>query len=175
LAAKKKAVAPTASKKMQVKLLKYVAGTGQAGDVVLVTPPFFNNKLRPTQLAEIISDQQVQEERATAVQLRQEQEARATVVKTVLEGEPLVLMRKSGPDGRLFGGVGPKLLMEEFKKKVPAEKDFFDSKGVQVTALMDENGKKIRGDIKRTGSFQANLSLTKNIMASVHVEVRAEA
>jgi large subunit ribosomal protein L9 len=178
LAARKKAAtASPASKKIQVKLLKYVAGTGQAGDVVLVTPPFFNNKLRPTKLAELISDEQVQQERAATAAMLRELEATATVLKKALEEDgPLVLRRKAGPDGRLFGGIGPKLLMEEFKKATsPSEKDFFDSKGVKVTALMDEDGKKIRGDIKHTGSFQASLSLTKNIMASVNIEVQAEA
>ena len=67
-----------ATKKVQVKLLKHVAGTGQAGEVVMVTPAFFNNKLRPTKSAKIISDEDVESERAEAEALAESTKATAT-------------------------------------------------------------------------------------------------
>lgn len=172
LSAKKKA-APAASKKVQVKLLKHVAGTGQAGEVIMVTPPFFNNKLRPTQSAELISDDQVEMEKAQAALQAKERQVKAAAVQEQVQGETIVLKRKAGPDGQLFGGIGAKVIMEELKAKT-GEDDFLDSKGVKITALLDEDGRKMRGDIKHTGSFQAMLQLSKQVAATVKIEVHAD-
>ena len=173
LSAKKKTAAPAASKKIQVKLLKHVAGTGQAGDVVLVTPPFFNNKLRPTKSATLISDEQVKMEKDEAALAEKERQTKAAAIKEQVEGSALVVTRKAGPDGQLFGGIGAKIIMEELKAST-GESDFLDSKPVKITQLMDDNGKKMRGDIKHTGSFTANLSLMKDVVAKVAIEVKAE-
>lgn len=173
LQAKKKSAAPAASKKIQVKLLKHVAGTGQAGDVVMVTPPFFNNKLRPTKSAQLISNEQVELEQAAADLAEEELQNKATSLKEQLEGEPLVLTRKTGPDGQLFGGIGAKNIIDELKATTGAA-DFMGQKGVKITGLTDGEGKKMRGDIKHTGSFKASISLTKDIRATVEIEVKAE-
>lgn len=177
LAAKKKA-SPAASKKIQVKLLKHVAGTGQAGDVVMVTPPFFNNKLRPTKSAELISDEQVALERSEAATAAVQRETQAKEIKERIEGTPLVLHRKAGPEGHLFGGINAKVIIEELKGNSgssDSDADFLNGKNVKVTALLDGEGKKMRGDIKETGSFHATIVLTKEISAKVDIEVKAEA
>jgi large subunit ribosomal protein L9 len=172
LSAKKKA-APAAAKKIQVKLLKHVAGTGNAGDIIMVTPPFYNNKLRPTKLAELISDEQVELERSEAASAAAEREAKAKALKELIERTPLVLKRKAGPEGHLFGGINAKVIIEELKGST-GEADFLSSKGVKVTALLDGEGKKMRGDIKELGSFQATLALTKEVSAKVELEVKSE-
>mmetsp|Transcript_22298 Transcript_22298/g.42347 ORF Transcript_22298/g.42347 Transcript_22298/m.42347 type:complete len:224 (-) Transcript_22298:207-878(-) len=174
LSAKKKSAAPTAaSKKIQVKLLKHVAGTGQAGEVVMVTPPFYNNKLRPTKSAALISDEQVEMEKSQAELHEKERQLKATALQEQVQSEPIVLRRKAGPDGQLFGGIGPKILMDELKVKT-GENVFLDDKGVKITALLDGNGKKMRGDIKHVGSFQASLQLTQKVIATIKIEVEAE-
>ena len=64
LYAKKKKKDTTVGKsgKIQVKLLKYVAGTGSAGEVIMVAPAFFANKLQKTGSAVRISDDDVEKE-----------------------------------------------------------------------------------------------------------------
>ena len=173
LQARKKAAAPAASKKVQVKLLKHVAGTGQAGEVVMVTPPFYNNKLRPTKSAVLISDEEVDMERVEAALAEKELTSKAESIKEQVEGALLTLKRKAGPDGQLFGGIGAKNIIEELKETT-GEDDFLGGKTVKITALMDGDGKKMRGDIKHTGSFQATLSWTKDIKATVAIQVEAE-
>ena len=103
----------------------------------------------------------------------EERQTKAASIKERVEAEPLLLKRKAGPDGHLFGGVGAKNLMEELKAST-GESDFLDSKSVKIIALMDGDGKKIRGDIKHTGSFQADLSLMKDVVAKVTIEVQPE-
>lgn len=167
---------PPASKKVQVKLLKQVAGTGQKGDVVLVTPAFFQNKLRPTKSAEIISDDDVEKERAEAAALEKDKMETAEKLKEQIESLELVLSRKAGPDGQLFGGVGAKVIMEELKKKVVDKHDneFLEGKGVKIQALMDVDGKKMRGDIKHTGEFKSTISLTREVSAKFKVVIHPQ-
>lgn len=171
--AKKKKKQPAASKKIQVKMLKHVAGTGSAGDVVLVTPAFFNNKLRPTKSAVPISDDEVQEEESQKqAQIDANNEA-ATKIKEQLESDDytLVITKKSGPDGQLFGAVNAKALMEELRKNV--NDDYLTQKQVKVSNVT-QDGKKFRGDIKHVGDYSVTLGLTKEISATFDVSVQAE-
>jgi hypothetical protein len=119
LFAKKKAVA-AAPKKIQVKLLKHIAGTGQAGEVILVTPAFFNNKLRPTKSAEIISDEQVEKERAES----KARQAALNAAANEIVGTPCRILfcrfdEKAARTDNSSEGIGPKVVMEELSKQLP--------------------------------------------------------
>jgi len=175
LHSKKNKPAPAAAKKIQVKMLKSVPGTGQKGDVILVTPAFFNNKLRPTSSASVISDEEVEKEEAEKKAVEKERNALATALKERLEGNPLRFQRKSGPEGHLFGSINPKAVLTAVSEQVDNDQaNFLDQKSVKITALVDSNGKKMRGDIKHIGEFQATISLTKNISAKLDIVVEAE-
>jgi len=186
---KKKSAAPAATKKIQVKMLKTVPGTGQSGDVVLVTPAFFNNKLRPTASAAIISDEQVAEERAAEAARQQEETKQATALQQLLQrdGFSLRLNCKAGPEGQLFGAIHAKTILAALSEEIPevvensddaaAEQEFLSQKkrSVKLTGLVDKgSGKKMRGDIKHVGEYEATVSLTKNISAKFTVVVEAE-
>jgi large subunit ribosomal protein L9 len=171
LFAKKKVVA-AAPKKIQVKLLKHIAGTGQAGEVIMVTPAFFNNKLRPTKSAEIISDEQVEKERAESKARQAALNAAANEIVDTLQDFVLSIRRKSGPDGQLFGGIGPKLIMEELSKQLPNA--LWSEKSTRITKLMDDEGQTLKGDIKHIGTFSADVSLTKEVTAHVEISIVEE-
>ena len=168
----KKKVAPASVKKIQVKMLKYIDGTGSIGDIVMVAPAFFNNKLRPTSSAVIISDEEVKKEEAEATALEKEINAKAEALKERMDDLSLNFKRKAGPDGQLFGGIGPKGITEELDK-VLAD-DFLNHKGVKIVAITDGDGMDMRGDIKHTGKFGATLALTKNISATFTIVVDPE-
>jgi ribosomal protein L9 len=176
LFSKKKGGAASTTAKVQIKLLKNVPGTGQAGEVILVTPAFFNNKLLPTHLAKLISDAQVEQEQVAQIAKQQEADARAIQLKErieLLEPSSLVMRRKVGPTGHLFGGVGPKMVMELLCAAVPD--DFLtQQKNVKITAVMDADGQSIPGDIKSIGTFRATISLTKARSATLQFMIVAE-
>ena len=172
LHAKKKAAGTGAAKKVQVKLLKHVAGTGQAGDVIMVTPAFFNNKLRPTNSAKMISDEAVETERAEAAALAESTMAAAKELKEEISDMTLKLIRKAGPTGQLFGGVSPKCVMDELQNVV--NNDHLNGKGVKISELLDGDGKKMRGDIKHTGEFGARIVLADDISAKFTISIEAE-
>jgi large subunit ribosomal protein L9 len=170
LAKKKATAAPPA--KLQVKLLKPVPGTGQKGDIVQVTPAFYQNKLQPARAAELISDEQVEKVRSLKQAHVKETNAQASSLQERLEAEDfqLVIRRKAGPDGQLFGGIGAKGLLTELLGVV--KDDFL--KSVKVKTILDADENLLQGDIKHTGIFSATLELTKEIIATIPVTVEAE-
>ena len=82
MAKKKKDTTVGKGSKVQVKLLKHVAGTGQAGEIIMVAPAFFTNKLQKTGSAKRISDEEVQKEMAEKDSLTKEQKANANSEST---------------------------------------------------------------------------------------------
>jgi large subunit ribosomal protein L9 len=163
----------SSTKKIQVKLLKYVAGIGQKGDVVRVSPSVLNNVLRPSQSARVITDEELQKELAEAALRERELDRAATSVKDEIEARTLTMVRKAGPDGKLFGGIGPKVILDELKSSLGASGRFLD-RGVKVISIVDSEGAKVQGDVKRVGSFGARIALTKDITAALKAEIRAE-
>ncbi|CAB9521131.1 Binds to the 23S rRNA (By similarity) [Seminavis robusta] len=172
--AKKKGGGGAATKKIQVKMLKDVPGTGQRGAVIMVTPAFFQNKLRPTKSAQIISDEEVAEEESEKAAAEAEEKAEAMAVKEWLEAQVLQIKRKAGPEGHLFGGIGGKVILRELQKSDPSHADFLKSKAVKVVAVTDENGKKMRQDIKILGDFGAQIALAKDIKGAIKISVVPE-
>lgn len=172
-AKKKKTASPAASKKIQVKLLKYVSGTGSAGDVVLVTPAFYNNKLRPTKSATPITDDELRAEQSEQQAQMEANSAAATKIKEQLEQDDfsLVIQKKAGPDGQLFGAVSTKVILNSLRDTV--SDDYLNQKQVKIVQVA-QDGKKMRGDIKHVGDYGVNLALTKDISAKFEVSVQGE-
>ena len=168
----KKKAAPTPVKKIQVKMLKYVEGTGHVGEIVMVTPAFFQNKLRPSSSAAMITDGEVMKAKMEAEILDKETFAEAEALKERIADVSIVIRRKAGPDGHLFGGIGPKCAMEELEKSI--QNDFLKQKGIKIISIMNEDGSELDGDIKHTGVYKASLSLTKDISGMFGIIVEAE-
>jgi large subunit ribosomal protein L9 len=170
LQSKKKATAPVSSKKLQVKLLKQVPGTGQKGEVIYVSPAFYQNKLQPSQSATIISDDQVEKENDSKRKQQEELDQKAAAYKALLESNTILITRKTGPDGQLFGGVGIKQIANELPSG-------YDESRFKITAILDQDGNKIKGDIiKHVGdNFGAMIQLTKDIEATIRISVEAQA
>ena len=158
--------------KIQVKLLKHVAGTGQAGDVIMVAPAFFTNKLQKTGSAVRISDEEVEKENAKQSLHDKEEKANAAVVKEKLENMEISLSKKAGPDGHLFGGVGYRTIMTELKHEFP--QGCLDGKQVKITQIKNSEGKKLRGDIKEVGEYAVTVNLMKEISAALNLKVISE-
>jgi ribosomal protein L9 len=136
-------------------------------------PAFYNNKLRPTQSAVLISDEEVQKEQVKAAEADKQTRETAERLKELFLSKSIVFKRKAGPDGQLFGGIGAKAIMEELQSTF-GEEEFLSRKSVKVTSLLDADGEKIAGDIKHTGKFGATISLTQDLSAKIEIEVEGE-
>ena len=160
------------SKKIQVKMLKHVAGTGQAGEIVQVTPAFFSNKLLPSKSAEMISDEEVERQRLRSRAQEAEAITRASEIQSKISNKVFKIIRKSGPNGQLFGGVSAKCILAELQAALGDE--FLRQKEVKILELLDVDGKKISGDIKHTGEYGVHLKLYKDINAKFGILVLPE-
>mmetsp|Transcript_4837 Transcript_4837/g.6261 ORF Transcript_4837/g.6261 Transcript_4837/m.6261 type:complete len:250 (+) Transcript_4837:126-875(+) len=158
--------------KVQVKLVKHVAGTGQAGDIIMVAPAFFTNKLQKTGSAIRITDEEVAKEAEKQASHEKELKANASDVKHKLEEMKFSITKKAGPDGHLFGGVGMKLIMTELKKEFP--QGCLDGKQVKITQIKDGDGKKLQHDIKEVGDYSLTISLLKGVAANLDLSVMAK-
>lgn len=160
------------SGKIQVKLLKHVAGTGSAGDVVMVAPAFFMNKLQKTGSAIRITDEQVEKECTEKAQQDKEARDSANYLKEKLETMTIVMSKKAGPDGQLFGGIGLKAILSELEKEFP--QGTLSAKYIKITQVKDENGQVLKHDIKSIGNYTATIALLKDISADFQLSVTGE-
>ena len=93
---------------MKVVLIEDVKGTGKAGETKDVADGFARNFLIPRKLAQPATrgaQEQVDRQKATAVQREQRELSDAKALAVRLEAAQVTLKLRSGKDGKLFGAV----------------------------------------------------------------------
>ena len=182
--------------KIQVVLLEQVPNIGQSGDVVFVSSAIFQNQLKRNNKARLISAEEVQRMEEERAQEEKEMIEKAKATKEMLEeamvekisdaeqcsssedendicGVALELKRKAGPEGNLFGGVNPKMIMEELKSRYP--NGSWDGRLVKVTDVKDSDGKDVKKkDIKHTGDYTVTVALGKGVDVTFIVSILEE-
>ena len=188
LYAKKKgggATQPVSKKgKIQVVLLETVPKVGQSGDVVFVSSATFQNQLKRSNKARLISEEEVQAMEAEKAAAEKEMLEEAIKTKQMLEeamvekisdaeqcaatdgddicGVALEMKRKAGPEGNLFGGVNPKMVMDALKQAYP--EGSWEGRQVKLTDVKDSDGKDVKKkDIKHTGDYTVSVTLGKGV------------
>jgi ribosomal protein L9 len=148
-------VSNSSATKLQVKLLQHIAGTGQAGDVIMVNPIFFDNKLRPQKLARVITDDEVQNDIVSNQENLKQLNIEANTIVHLLGSEESesdsesdsdsentkytlsFLDNQTGPDGlKLFGGIGPKKLLDALKLDCN-EFDIYSKEHTKLVSIVD--------------------------------------
>ena len=182
--------------KIQVVLLEQVPNIGQSGDVVFVSSAIFQNQLKRNNKARLISAEEVQRMEEERAQEEKEMIEKAKATKEMLEeamvqkisdaeqcsssedgndicGVALELKRKAGPEGNLFGGVNPKMIMEELKSRYP--NGSWDGRLVKVTDVKDSDGKDVKKkDIKHIGDYTVTVALGKGVDVTFIVSILEE-
>lgn len=179
--------------KIKVKLLETVPNMGQSGDIVLVSSAVFQNQLKRTNKARLISEEEVQQMEQEKEEHEQELVEMAMKTKDMLEeamvenlggddqceddgdicGVALKMRRKAGPEGNLFGGVNPKMVMEALKMQYP--EGSWDGKQVKLTEVKDKDGKDVKKkDIKHTGDYSVSVALAQGVDSTFILSIVAE-
>ena len=99
----------------QAILLKDVEGLGEAGSVVDVSPGYLRNYLAPKRLAQVATDASVaaaRRERERAETAAREQEQRSQETAALLAKTVLTISHRAGVDGKLFGSVTAKEIVD---------------------------------------------------------------
>ena len=84
------------------------------------------------------------------------------------------MKRRAGPEGNLFGGVTPRMILDGLKEQYP--NGSWDGKLVKVTTVRDaESGKEVKTkDIKRIGDYTVTVMLWKEIDVTFILSIIAE-
>lgn len=148
---------------MRVVFLDDVDGVARAGEIKNVADGYARNFLLPRKLAAAASTASMQQAEKRAKQLAVEQEkldAAAQQLAGSMGGSPIVITVKAGDEGRLFGSVTASDIAEAVNERAGTQL------GHRQVALSRP--------IREVGSYEIEVSLTRNVKTQVAVEVKNE-
>ena len=144
----------------QAILLKDVDGLGEAGSVVDVSAGYLRNYLTPKKLAQSATPASIaaaerrreHAEQATRQQEEREQETAALLSKTVL-----TIPHQAGEDGRLFGTVTAKEIVDALRQ----------ARGLRI----DRRAVRLEAPIRELGTHMVEIEVSADVVASVKTMV----
>lgn len=148
---------------MNVILLDNVENLGSIGDLVTVKPGYGRNYLLPSGKAALATKANVAEIEARRAELEKAAAAELTAAKAraeLIQGMDLVIPANVGPEGKLFGSVGPIDIADAFEKV-----------GVDVARA------EVRmpdGPVHEAGDFAIGLHLHPQVDVEINVKVVAD-
>jgi large subunit ribosomal protein L9 len=146
---------------MKVVFLQNVEGSGRTGEIKDVADGFARNFLLPRRLAAAATPDAVKRAEARAVVEARQQAELDEQARALAEGlVPIVITARVGEKGRLYGSVTSGDIAEEVSKLVGQEVD-------RHMLVLEE-------PIKDVGIYEVPLRLTRNVQATVMVEVVGE-
>ena len=148
---------------MRVVFLDDVDGVARAGEIKNVADGYARNFLLPRKLAAAATTASMQQAEKRAKQLAVEQEkldAAAQKIAGGVSSAPIVIMVKAGDEGRLFGSVTASDIAEAVNERAGTQLGHR-----QVT---------LSRPIREVGSYEIEVSLTRNVKAQVAIEIKNE-
>ena len=145
---------------MNVILLENVENLGNIGDLVKVKPGYGRNYLLPQGKAALATPENMREIEARRAELEKAAAEELAAAKTragQMEGVELVIAANAGPEGKLFGSVGPIDIADAFEK-------------VQVAVERSEV-RMPEGPIQDLGEFTIGVHLHPEVDVDVVVRV----
>ena len=145
---------------MNVILLENVENLGRIGDLVKVKPGYGRNYLLPQGKAALATPENMKEIEARRADLEKaaaEELAAAKARAATIEGMELVIQANAGPEGKLFGSVGPIDIAEAFER-------------VQVEVERSEV-RMAEGPIQELGEFAVGVHLHPEVDVEITVRV----
>ena len=145
---------------MNVILLENVENLGSIGDLVKVKPGYGRNYLLPQGKAALATPENMKEIEARRAELEKAAAEELAAAKTragSIEGMELVIQANAGPEGKLFGSVGPIDIADAFEK-------------VQVEIERSEV-RMPEGPIQELGEFTIGVHLHPEVDVDVTVRI----
>ena len=146
---------------MKVVFLEEVSGSGRIGEIRNVADGFARNYLLPRQLAapatpHYIAIARARAEKAAIRQDREDAEAREHLLPK-LDGQAVTLEVRVGDQGKLFGSVTSRDIVEALR----------DATGVELAHRQVD----LQDSIRKLGNYSVPIALTRNVIATVQVSV----
>ena len=148
---------------MEVILLSDVENVGARGDVVDVSKGYLRNFLIPRKLAQPATPGALEEaqrrreaaERADKARAEREAEAAGLLSKTVI-----TIHQRAGEDGKLFGSVGPKEIVDALR----------DARDLRI----EKRKVRLEQPLRELGTFMVEIELADGTVASVKTIISEE-
>jgi large subunit ribosomal protein L9 len=148
---------------MRIIMLDNVEGVGKKGETREVRDGFGRNFLVPRGLAMPATQGNVKKVQQIAKNLmdKRDKDLRtASNVKQRIEETPLTIRKKAGVDGKLFGSVTAKEVVEAVKKGLDLD--------------LDRRVVRLNEPVKMTGVYTIEIHLEKGVVAHLNLEVEEE-
>lgn len=145
---------------MKVILKKDVKGLGKAGELVNAKTGYARNFLFPNKLAiEATKENKLawEEENRKRAEEFEENKKAAEELKQKLEELSIVVNKKSGEDGRLFGSVTSTDISDALSKL-----------GFEI----DKKKIELKENLKMAGNYKVNIRVFPEMLATLNVEVK---
>jgi large subunit ribosomal protein L9 len=147
----------------QAILLKDVEGLGEAGAVVDVAPGYLRNYLAPHRLAQAATEASIaaaERARTQAEEAARKQDERSRETAALLSKTVLTIPHRAGDDGRLFGSVTAKEIVDAVQQ----------ARGLRL------DRRKVRLDepIRELGTHMVEVEVAEGVTASVKTMVVEE-
>ncbi len=176
-----------------MQLLETIPSIGQCGDITFVSSAVFQNQLKKGNKARLITDEEVrrmEEERAEQDRQMADMASRTKAalemsmienlrddgrcgIETDVCGVALEMRRRAGPEGNLFGGVTPRMILDGLKERYPDGS--WDGRMVKVTDVRDADGNEVKAkDIKKVGDYTVTVALWRGIDVTFVLSISAE-
>ena len=144
----------------QAILLKDVENLGEAGEAVDVSPGYLRNYLAPKRLAQTATDASVaaaRRERERVENAAREQEERSQETAALLAKTVLTISHRAGDDGKLFGSVTAKEIVDAVQQ----------ARGLRL------DHRKVRLDepIRELGTHMVEIEVSPGVTTSVKTMV----
>ena len=147
----------------QAILLQDVDSLGERGHVVDVAPGYLRNYLVPRKLAQPATAGALEEakrrmeaaERAAEARRERETQAAGLLSKTVL-----TIHQRAGEDGKLFGSVGPKEIVDALR----------EARDLRI----DKNQVQLEQPLRELGTFMVEIELSDGTTAAVKTIISEE-
>lgn len=147
----------------QAILLEDVEELGQRGDPVDVSPGYLRNFLIPRKLAAAATPgalEQAQQRRAAADKAEKARAEREEQAASLLSKTVLTIYQRAGEDGKLFGSVGAKEIVEAIQ----------DARDLRI----DRRKVLLEHPIREIGTHMVEIELADGAIASVKTIVTEE-
>jgi large subunit ribosomal protein L9 len=147
----------------QAVLLQDVEDLGTRGDAVDVSPGYLRNYLIPRKLAQPATAGALEEARRRQViaeKDERERAAREAKAAGLLSKTVLTIHQRAGEDGKLFGSVGPKEIVDAIR----------EARDLRI----DRRKVRLEQPIREVGTFMVEIELADGATASVKTIVSEE-
>ena len=168
----------------RVRLLIDIKDVGKKGQIVIISNVLYMNSLGPKKHAEKVTDDEMNKlEENENIKNKTELDNAISIQNNIKQLNTLILNRKKGKEGQLFGAVTTKNILEELRLKFGNDNTLSNNnKHLMVSSInpkKSDDGKSLGGElinneIRKAGYYLIELKLHPKVSTTFELEVNSE-